>query len=76
MDEVRRKADAKIISEKKASDMAVLKDKISAEKNSEKERDKANIAREKERIAYKAEVRFLTWLDKVGWIALLYGSQC
>ena len=39
--------------------MAVLKDKISAEKAREKERDKANITREKERIAYKAEVRFL-----------------
>ena len=56
MDEVRRKADEKIIAEKKASDMAVLKDKIAAEKISEKEREKENVALEKERIAYKAEV--------------------
>ena len=58
MDDVRRKADEKIIAEKKASDMAVLKDKVSVEKEREKERDKANITREKERIAYKAEVCF------------------
>ena len=66
MDEAKRKADAKIIAEKKASDLAVLKDKISAEKEREKERDKANVAREKERIAYKAEVRFLNLVRQSG----------